>query len=154
MGDRTYVQLSLPKSCLEKAKKIVPDIEGQTAEEWRSPHDDENGVEMICFHYEEVNYANLEFEGLLQENKIPYDKEWEDGGDYKAGEETFRVDQNGNGILKEFESATFDMIPCAVVEDAAKKGIDAVNEMLAEHNRKFSSITWKEQMEILTASNL
>lgn len=149
MGDRTYVKLSLPKACLNKAENVIPDIEGNNTKEWLTPCDNGGGVEMITFGYEEIDDAILGFEEVLMENKIPFNKEWEDGANYNAGEDVFRIGSNGEGVIKQFEPVTFDMIPLFEVKEAAKDGMKSINELLKKYDEKFSFTPWKEQMEIL-----
>ena len=150
MGDRTNVTLNLAKCSLEKAKSLIDDIEGNQAEEWLIDGTDD---EMISFSWDEVNYTDLGFENTLQENNIPYDKEWGDGHDFFAGEEYFRVDSNGETTMSTIENSSVGLIDFEKVKEASKKDIDAVKTLIADYETENYVMPWREQVKILAISS-
>jgi hypothetical protein len=47
------------------------------------------------WHFEEVNYGDLDMERRLHDAMIPYDKEWGSGYDFGPGDEYGRIDNTG-----------------------------------------------------------
>ena len=88
MGDRTDVTLTIIKEHEELAQPILETYGGGAEVSL-----DQEGL--ISLFFEEVNYGELPFLNLLEEQGIPYDSDWGDGGEYKAGYKAFRIDENG-----------------------------------------------------------
>ena len=92
MGDRTYASITIHKFNYERNKE---EIEGMGYEDTEIEGDE---VKIIDY---EANYGHLEaLEKLCQEQQIEYDKRWEAGGDYGAGEEHSRI---VDGVYKVYD---------------------------------------------------
>ena len=84
MGDRTTVRITLHQGDYEKHKEHIKTCGANSTD----PH----GDNLITLEAYEVNYAEWsELENYLQEHKVEYDKEWEAGGDYEAGNAYYRM---------------------------------------------------------------
>ena len=105
MGDRTHTEVTVHKSVY---KQLLGKY-GGNKEKLRNELDideilideDCDNVNLICY---EANYGEMEeLEKLLWDSKFDYDKEWQNGGEYGAGELFCR---NVNGEMKKFEVYT------------------------------------------------
>lgn len=82
MGDHTTVTITLRKSDY----KTIEDNDVLAQPEYLEEHDN-----LISLTGTDINYGDwTEVEDYLQENKIEYDKRWERGGDYDAGNLYYR----------------------------------------------------------------
>lgn len=86
MGDRTYVELSVPLALKEKAKAL---INFTTDEEYQ--HE-----EVYVLVFGETNYGNLPFLGKLMDAGIAYDSSWGRGDEYGPGTEYLRFLPDGS----------------------------------------------------------
>ena len=101
MGDRTSVTITVRKTDYERLLAK----EGGTETDFRvtigadSIEDDGNYIVIRGY---EINYAEWgEVEDILKENLIPFDKSWDAGGGYSAGESYVRL-VNGDMLELEF----------------------------------------------------
>ena len=92
MGDRTTVNLVIRKADFQSNQSLFeePDINEDYSET------------LVSLEYYDINYANLDFESILQDNRIPYDKSWDSGDEYINGSEYCRVLANGSVVIKRF----------------------------------------------------
>ena len=126
MGDRTYCEIRINKhyyNLLAIAhRKDLEDMYDEL---------EDDGDEVVMKE-SEANYGNMdELENLLKENKIEYNKRWEDGDEFKAGEEFARIvngkycihdiSDQGQGILQEYKE----------LEELIMKGADL--ELVKKH---------------------
>jgi hypothetical protein len=100
MGDRTNVTITVRKT--DYARLLVERSENDAIFRDAIGADtiDDDG-DRVSFHGYEINYADWdELEDLLKENLIFYDKTWDAGGGYSAGESYVRL---VDGEMKELE---------------------------------------------------
>jgi len=147
MGDRTSVGLTVRLADKQKVEALINgDFHGgDCVNDGESPGS-EQGIVMWYFH--DVNYSQLEFESRLQELSIPYDKGWDAGDEYPAGEEIFRIKADGEPELKEFSEGMRGMISLDDVKSALADG--TLPAYLAQAEKEASHISWEEQEIILT----
>jgi len=92
MGDRTYTAITINKYHYDRIKDQIDD---------NSYEDLELEEDQVKFTDCEANYGTMEaLENVLQETKTEYDKRWEAGGEYCAGEE-FARKVNGEYMIQE-----------------------------------------------------
>jgi len=93
MGDRTYCSFRIHKDNFAKMKAHLGiSDDDKVAEHFNAQGTDldEEGVAKI--YDDQANYGAIEkLSDYLSEHGIEYDKRWESGGDYSAGDEYFRV---------------------------------------------------------------
>lgn len=93
MGDRTYAHIVVNRAFRELAEFVFAECD----ERFSDVIEAEGGV---CYIDHQANYGNLpEFEQALEAQRIPYDKRWEEGGEYGAGDKQVRVVVTPNGDL-------------------------------------------------------
>ena len=93
MGDRTYAHIVINHAFRELAEFVFAECN----ERFNDVIEAEGGV---CYIDHQANYGNLpEFEQALEAQFIPYDKRWEEGGEYGAGDKHVRVVVAPNGDL-------------------------------------------------------
>ena len=96
MGDRTYTTISIHKFFADQVKAtedLSDDAEGdgKLAAKFDCDEVEQEDGDITKFVCYEANYAMIDsLESYLHENKIEYDKRWESGDDYEAGEEYAR----------------------------------------------------------------
>ena len=110
MGDRTYTSYNFHKYHL---KKMMVDLnakdEKDLADNLCSEDVEIEGDEVKIYDYE-ANYGSIEsLESYLQSNHIEYDKRWEAGGDYEAGDE-FARNVNGEYKVHELSDKGFEVL--------------------------------------------
>ena len=146
MGDRTNVRLTIRKTDQTKFETICGDanevFQGETPP---------GELETVEYTFYEVNYADLQIEEELQEHKIPYDKSWDQGGEYEAGTEYHRIDTDGESVLKEFDVNTEGLVALDDVIKAFELG--CVDKFIEQMKTEFHVISWAEQDQILSTSN-
>ena len=91
MGDRTWIELSV----LEQHEATVSNMIHEVGYR-RIETEAKDGI--VTFMLDDVNYAEIGIEPELQKQRLPYDKEWAAGCEYKAGTEYFRL-RDGDGSL-------------------------------------------------------
>ena len=93
MGDRTYAHIVINRAFRELAEFVFAECN----ERFNDVIEAEGGV---CYIDHQANYGNLpEFEQALEAQFVPYDKRWEEGGEYGAGDKHVRVVVAPNGDL-------------------------------------------------------
>jgi len=96
MGDRTYCRTQIHKHYFQQHKKELQDIANKNYFEI-----DDSDSDIVFFSDDQANYGDMpELVKFLSEKRIEYDKRWEDGSDYGAGEEFAR---NVQGEYKVFD---------------------------------------------------
>ena len=119
MGDRTYCSIRINKhyyNLLAIAhRKDLEDMYDEL---------EDDGDEVIMSE-QEANYGNMEeLENLLKENKIEYNKRWEDGDEFKAGEEFARI-VNGKYCVHEIsDQGASILIEYKELQELIMKGAD------------------------------
>jgi len=120
MGDRTFCEIRINKHYYEQLKNSITEDDPKL-EETYDEIDEEDGDTVRLYDYE-ANYGCMEqLESLLHDRKIEYDKRWEAGGDYPAGEEYARkvngeykikdISDGGMAILEELKLALAETDP-------------------------------------------
>ncbi|MEY8198482.1 MAG: hypothetical protein RPS47_04520 [Colwellia sp.] len=142
MGDRVDVSLTVRKADQKKVEEIIEEHAGSYDDltEGACPP---NMVKIIEYNFYDVNYADLKIESILQENAIPYDKEWGQGGDYNPGSEIFRINEKGEFIIKKFEGNLMGMVALSDVINAFE--MNRVGEYIDRMKQEASVISWEEQ---------
>ena len=106
MGDRTYTTITfqteyLPLFSAAYEKKF-------NGGEY---YNIEEGGPLTELIEEQANYGEMEDEeNILIECSIPYDKSWENGGDYRAGTSHVRFDSEGVIQSNEYEEALYGTV--------------------------------------------
>lgn len=98
MGDRTYVTLTVPAVHADEVAGIynaVPVIPHGTA------NVSEQGLDLVFFEFEDVNYGDLHDLDKLEKLGIAYDSDWSQGDEYDEGCNYLRFDSEGNSVKKE-----------------------------------------------------
>lgn len=99
MGDRTTVRITIRKSDYNNLEKEFGGKDKFEEEVGASEVDDLG--DLIDLTAYEVNYANWdELESLLKDRKIEYNKSWDAGSEYDAGDSYVRILK---GELREIE---------------------------------------------------
>lgn len=99
MGDRTTVRITVTKQNYDnlistKFNGKRKDFEEETLPEYTEFFKRGN-LGLVEMTASEINYADWgNLERLLKENKIEYDKSWDEGGNYEAGESFHRLIDN------------------------------------------------------------
>lgn len=100
MGDRTSVKITLRKKDYERLLANRGESEDVFRTDIGAECIDDDG-DLVSIRGYEVDYADWsELQDLLQDNLIPYDKTWDSGDDFSAGESFVRV---VNGEVRELE---------------------------------------------------
>lgn len=125
MGDRTYCSIRINKHYYNQlANAHRKDLEDMYDEL------EDDGDEVVMSE-QEANYGNMEpLENLLKANNIEYNKRWEDGDEYKAGEEFARIvngkyciheiSDQGDAILQEYKELQELILKGASLESIKK----------------------------------
>ena len=141
MGDRTSVMLQVLRVDADRAREIIEPIEGEADQE-----DDPDGTSLLFdFHFNDVNYGNLNCLEDLQEAGIPHDSSWESGGDYGPGCQSCRFTDTGGMIVNsvaadEVGISTAILMPH--IDDHEK-----LKALIREHHGKVSNLPWDNQEE-------
>ncbi|PQA85845.1 hypothetical protein [Hyphococcus luteus] len=142
MGDRTYASIAIPKA-FEEIVDLWNEVEGDAVVKENS---DES---IVVYADEEANYGNIDWlEQLLEENAIPYDKEWSRGGGYEPGTKKVRIRRVENGelavdILEWDESQeSIELAEVARLLDAG-----AFNELSERVRERLSRVTVSTTLE-------
>lgn len=118
MGDRTYSTITFQTEYLPLFSAAYEKKFGE--EPYASIEEGGPLTELI---EEEANYGNMpDEEFILGEYKIPYDKTWESGGDYKAGTSYVRFDSEGVIQSNEYEEARYGTVDIQLVIRQIKEG--------------------------------
>jgi hypothetical protein len=135
MGDRTTVSITVRKKDYERL--LAKERESATtfihAIGADSIDDDGDRISIWCH---EVNYADWDnLQDILKENLIPYDKTWDAGDDYSAGESYVRL---VNGEMRELEFNEDEMKLVEFLRDVKDLPADAIKaKVQGEYERQF-----------------
>ena len=91
MGDRTYVTLTVPLECRAQVETITDEYQ----------YVDVQADNTLAFHFEEVNYGELDCLPKLVQAGIPFTNRWEAGSNYGPGEISVRFTPEGDIVKKE-----------------------------------------------------
>lgn len=144
MGDRTSVTLTIRKADQEQFEKL-----SDGADEVFEGESLPNEVVTIEYTFNDVNYAELDFESKLREQKIPYDKSWDSGSEYGAGTEYHRINQEGESTFKTFEGDTEGLVPFDDVVKSFESG--DIENYIAKVRADLIIMSWSEQNGILSS---
>lgn len=135
MGDRTSVTITMRKNDYERLLAEEGESEATFLKAIGADTIDDDGS-LIVFNGYEINYADWdELQGLLKENLIPYDKTWEAGGGYTAGESYVRL---VDGKMQELEFYEYESKLVEFLKDVKDLPADEIKEkVLEEYNRQF-----------------
>jgi len=142
-SDAVTVKITIRKADQQKFEEICLDFTAC------APLPPVEGVELIQYQFDNCHYASIGTENeeiYLEQDKIPYDKEWPDGHEYRAGKRHLRVTQDGEINKKEYREFKV-MVDVKDVEKALKQG--TLTDFLAEQKSLNAIMTWPEQEAIL-----
>ncbi|MGR5448539.1 hypothetical protein ACP3V3_01900 [Vibrio sp. PNB22_3_1] len=107
----------------------------------------EHGDNTISAHYYDMKHADLDVTNLLENNKIPYDMEWDAYHEVPRGSIHFRIDRNGQPQSKSFTEDEANSLNINELLKAAKDGqIESfINNNISEKH----IIDWRTQQDIL-----
>ena len=91
MGDRTYVFLTVPLACREQVEAITEEYQ----------HVDVQDKDLVVFHFDEVNFGELDCLPQLTQAGIPFTNRWAAGSNYGTGEISVRFTPEGDVVKKE-----------------------------------------------------
>lgn len=124
MGDRTHVALIVPVY----AEPLLDALEAAaslTAIDVASLSDG-----TLLLTEEEVDYANSALEPILRAAHIPYDKRWDAGCEYSAGEGRCRRSAEGDYKLDEAHHDDMGEAYWAVLKAYQRGGVEAAKPLL------------------------
>jgi hypothetical protein len=135
VGDRTSVTITLRKSDFERLLAKNGGTEADFRNTVGADSIDDDGDYIVIRGYE-INYAEWgEVEDILKENLIPFDKSWEAGGGFSAGESYVRV---VNGEIQELEFHEDEMRLVEFLQDVKDLPADEIKERVqTEYKRQF-----------------
>ena len=135
MGDRTNVTITVPKNDYERLLAKEGEIEATFRDVIGANEIDDDG-DWVSRRGYEINYAEWgEVENILKENLIPYDKSWDAGGGFSAGESYVRV---VNGEMQELEFHEDEMKLVEFLKDVKDLPADEIKERIQkEYKRQF-----------------
>ncbi len=91
MGDRTYCTITINKHYYNQLEQEFGGEDKFVEETYIQGVNKDKDSETVECYDDQANYGSMEkLESTLQEKEIEYDKRWEAGGDYGAGEEFAR----------------------------------------------------------------
>lgn len=134
MGDRTHVNIQIPKECLETAIGCLPGFDYKT----------EMG-DSILLEFLEVNYGEIkEFTNLIALG-IPCDYEWGSGSEYGSGRKYLRFTPEGEIQLVEYYDKYYNpSLHCLM------NLIDKPEELvkyIKKHKERVTPLPWDNQVE-------
>lgn len=138
MSDHTAVMLTLRK------KDYLDNIELLDIHK-SEVTDDNNGT--VHLPYYDVNHGNLEFEHILQNERIAYDKQWDNGSEYVNGNEYFRVLGNGKTTANSWNNNEEDDINLSAALASFESG--NIEAFLLEKKIASYIMPWDEQIKIM-----
>lgn len=137
MGDRTYVNLYVPRELGPQARDLLDGFS----------EDDERDTNLWWFSFEEVNYGELDRgdQQALIDAGIAYDMGWEAGSEYGAGTKSVRFTPDGELEVKEVYDENL-----GVYLDDLLKVIDDHEQLKAvilKHKERTVPRDWENQVE-------
>lgn len=152
MGDRTTVRITITESNYKKLleRDFNSDPEKFSGEVYSDDRNDfkneETGVNLVEFTGHDMNYGDWrDLEGILKDNLIEYDKSWDSGCGYEAGEAYFRLK---DGALVEhsfYNSVTVEI-------DLLKSLLEHKGDLREEIQKKLKHLE-PEEIKPLSDSN-
>jgi hypothetical protein len=135
MGDRTCVTVTVRKADYDRLLAEVGESEETFRKAIGADTIDHDGKLIVIRGYE-INYADWdELQGLLQKNLIPYDKTWEAGGGYSAGESYLRL---VDGKMQELEFYEYESKLVEFLKNLKDLPAEKIKEkVLEEYKRQF-----------------
>ncbi len=135
MGDRTCVTITVRKVDYERLLAKSGENEANFKKAMGADTIDNDGDWIVIRGYE-INYADWdELQGLLKKNLISYDKTWEAGGDYTAGESYVRL---VDGKMQELEFYEYESKLVEFLKDVKDLPADKIKEkVLEEYKNQF-----------------
>jgi len=138
MGDRTNVTITVPKNDYERLLAKEGEIEATFRDVIGANEIDDDG-DWVSRRGYEINYAEWgEVENILKENLIPYDKSWDAGGGFSAGESYVRV---VNGEMQELEFHEDEMKLVEFLKDVKDLPADEIKERIQKEYK--SQFPWE-----------
>lgn len=139
MSNLSMVNLVVRKEDLLSNKHLFSDAA------YQGEHD---GLLMSLTYYD-VQFAILDIEKTLQENRVPYDKCWDKGDELPCGTEYCRVLSDGSIVVKGFSGVVEDAVHLDDVIQAYKQG-DIINFLESKKN-EITVMSWDNQEVIMQA---
>jgi hypothetical protein len=135
MGDRTRVTITVRKTDYERMQAQRGDNDATFRDAIGADTTDDDGDYIVIRGYE-INYADWsDLQDILKENGIPYDKTWDAGGDYSAGESYIRV---VDGEMKELEFYEYESNLIEFLKAVKDLPADEIKaKVLEEYQRQF-----------------
>jgi len=146
MGDRCIADLVI----LEPHKKKVIEIINKYADfsldrrpitEKMSSRED--GISLICFYFDDVNYGHLDFLQDLPNKGIPYDYSWGQGDEYDPGNGYCRYLEDGTLFERVISSEDVNPPMSSLIELIDKPF--ALAEYVKNHANWMKIPSWKNQ---------
>ena len=133
MGDRVSVTLTVLTSHAKQTENIC-----SSSQDWK-----ETSGEFTYLTFYEVNYGELDFLYALEEAGISYTSEWDQGGDFAAGNKTLRFDTEGNAIIKE----VYDKYANPDIDELIKllNDHEALKQFITDHYNEVTPLPWNNQ---------
>jgi hypothetical protein len=138
MSDRVSVRFTVLKAHSIDALRICADEPA-----YSDSVSDQNNL--VIHSFDECNFGNLYCEEELKEAGIPYDKEWDEGGDYSAGTEYLRFTPDGKAVLKEIYDNCINPDLFTMLKIIEDKGDLA--KFVLDHHEEISVLSWDKQLE-------
>ena len=135
MGDRTNVTITVRKSDYKRLLAKAGESEAPFRDAIGADTIDDDGDWIVIRGYQ-INYANWDdLQDVLKENLIPYDKTWDAGDNYTAGESYVRV---VNGEMQELEFHEEEMKLVEFLKEVKDLPADEIRERVQkEYKRQF-----------------
>jgi hypothetical protein len=107
----------------------------------------ENGL--ITFIYFDVKFGSLNIENLMQLKCIPYDKSWDAGDEYTAGQEYFRV--LADGTTTEISNNVNDKDKVSLDDAIEAYKCGNIADYLERQKNEQAIMSWEDQDVIMKA---
>ncbi len=135
MGDRTNVTITVRKTDYERLLAEKGESEANFREAIGADEIDDDGDWIVIRGYQ-INWGDWnDLEDLLKENLIPYDKTWDAGDNYSAGESYVRLI---NGEMHELEFHEEEMKLVEFLKDVKDLPADEIKaKVQEEYKRQF-----------------
>jgi len=133
MGDRTNVTITVRKKDYERL--LVEKSENDaTFREAVGADEIDYGGDWVNLRGYEINYADWDaLQDLLKEHLIPYDKSWDAGGGYSAGESYVRL---VDGEMKELEFYEYESKLVEFLKEVKDLPADKIKERVQEEYKR------------------
>ena len=138
MGDRTTVTLTVLK---EHAEEAQLHFDG-----WEAEYIDNDASHRFQrFTFYEVNYGTLPFLAELMEAGIPFDSDWDHGGDYGPGTHYSRYNDDGGiqeiELSNEYRNPDINELMKLIGDPQALIG------KIVSHHMAVTPLPWDNQLE-------